>query len=139
VPEPEPRLAYVSYGDVGSLDDLPAPLAPDDVFTAAERRYCAASSTLARWAGRLAAKRAVLDALDGPPGASLLDVEVLPGPHEGQAVPHLCELGHRPVAHLGGAARDACERLGWLGVDVSISHDGGLAVAIAAPRGAGRV
>ena len=138
---PDPRVAFVPFARVGSVDALVAPAAVDAVFTEAERRHCAASSSLARWAGRLAAKRAVLDVLgldglDGldPSHAVLRDVEVVPGGHEGQALPHLCELGHRPVARLSGAAQEACARLGVSGVDVSISHDGGLAVALASPR-----
>jgi holo-[acyl-carrier protein] synthase len=131
---PAPVLAFVPYGDIHSLDDLVAPARPDDVFTAAERRHCAASSSLARWAGRLAAKRAVLQCLGLSPDTDHRDVEVVPGPHEGQALPHLCALGHRPVAHLHGAAADACGVLGLSGVDLSISHDGGLAVALADPQ-----
>jgi phosphopantetheinyl transferase (holo-ACP synthase) len=130
-PLAQPRLAFVPYADVPSVDDLVAPLNCDDVFTAAERRHCTARASLERWAGRLAAKRAVLACLglDG----HLAEVEVVPGPHEGQALPHLCERGHRPVVRLSGAAEAARLRLGLDGVELSISHADGLAAAVAVP------
>jgi phosphopantetheinyl transferase (holo-ACP synthase) len=124
------ELAFVPYDGMASVHELVAPLAADDVYTDAERRHCAARQSLERWAGRLAAKRAVLACL-GEPALSPLEVEVVPGPHEGEALPHLCELGHRPVVRLSGSAAAAATRLGIADVELSISHADGMAVALA--------
>ncbi|HZQ27696.1 MAG TPA: hypothetical protein VFA94_08355 [Acidimicrobiales bacterium] len=127
------ELAFVPYEGVDSVEDLVAPLTAAEVFTEAERRHCAARPSLERWAGRLAAKRAVLASL-GDRAAPLREVEVIPGPHEGEALPHLCALGHRPVVRLSGSAAATAARLHVAGVELSISHGDGMAVALAVGR-----
>lgn len=125
------RLAFVEYDREMSPADLVAPAAVEDVFTVAERVHCSERRSLDRWAGRLAAKRAVLDCLGIDEPASLADVEVVPGPHEGQQLPHLCAFGHRPVVRLAGAVEEARLDAGVECVALSISHAGGVAVAFA--------
>jgi phosphopantetheinyl transferase (holo-ACP synthase) len=111
----------------GSVRELVAGLAPEEVFTSRERRLCAQRRGLASWAGRFAAKQAVLDVL-GEPGL-WTGVEILPAATGLCPDPLRCTASHPPVALITGepAARLAPgER-----VLVSISHADGVAVALA--------
>ena len=103
---------------------LVAPRQLDDVFTARERRFCRRSSTLASWAGRYAAKLAVAELLGDDAPASLAGIEILPARDGTCTDPRRCAMGHPPAVHLETPASDAP-------IAVSISHDGGIAVAIA--------
>jgi len=90
------------------------------VFTENEARYAMGSVNFAeRLAGRFAVKEAVLKALGTGKSGGILwqDVETLPGP------------AGKPVVRLHG---QAVRRAKWKGggtVHVSISHDGGKAIA----------
>lgn len=80
-------------------------------------------------AGRVAAKRAVLDLLGLEPGpAQLADVEVLPRPGPLCRRSAECLHGHPPGVTLHGAL---ALRFAGLGVRVSISHTRSVAVAVA--------
>lgn len=123
------RLVVVDYGRSATPADLVAPHDLAVVFTADERRHCVQGGrSLHHWAGRLAAKRAVLAVLDiAESGRALRAAEIVPGPHERATVePHLCRLGHRPTVHLDARVIPTAET-----VELSISHTDGVAVAIA--------
>lgn len=84
----------------------------DRVFTPAEQAYCDACTTAERYAGRWAAKEAIIKALGH--GVTLREMEILPSP-EGP-----------PVVHLHGAA---AECLAGRRLHLSISHSRDYAVA----------
>ncbi len=92
-------------------------------LTAAEASYCqraGGSWSLERVAGRIAAKEAVMKVLgEGWPRIGWTDIEVLPGSNR------------RPYVTLSGEARALSKSLGMKALDVSITHDGGLAIAAA--------
>lgn len=83
------------------------------LFTDAERVLA-----LPRLAGRLAAKEALAKALGAPTGLQWADAEVI------------VDAGGRPVLLIEGTVAAAAERLGVRRWHVSLSHDGGLAVAV---------
>ncbi|HEX6887865.1 MAG TPA: holo-ACP synthase [Candidatus Nanopelagicales bacterium] len=88
------------------------------VFTPAEQLLCAEQAQ--RFAGRWAAKEAVMKALgQGIGELAPTEIEVLAGP---SGAPALC---------LHGAAATTAADQGWETWQVSISHDGEYATAIA--------
>jgi phosphopantetheinyl transferase (holo-ACP synthase) len=109
-----------------------------EVFSPRERLHRARS--IVSWAGRLAAKRAVLELL-APAGVgadALMAVEILPSPDGlcGRNVDR-CTRPHRPQVRLAppvAASLRPDER-----IDVSISHTDRVVVALAARTGAGHV
>ncbi|AOS61969.1 holo-ACP synthase [Actinoalloteichus hymeniacidonis] len=127
--EPGQLLAGLSTPDT--------PPALDEVFTRAERLRSGAGRTLQHWAGRLAAKHAVLRLLAVEESAEHLgQVEVLPQPSPMCAANTACLHGHPPGVRFGGdLARRVAER-GDEQIRVSISHtqDTALSVAIASAR-----
>jgi holo-[acyl-carrier protein] synthase len=97
--------------------------AADTLFTSRELEYCnARSSRYEHMAARFAAKEAVLKAFGtgkrGP--MRWTDVEILIEPESG-----------RPAVHLEGAVASFAERHGLRQIDVSLSHTGGMALALA--------
>ncbi|KAJ1556016.1 3-oxoacyl-[acyl-carrier-protein] synthase, partial [Cladochytrium tenue] len=101
-------------------------------FTAAERAYCgAAAEPAASYAGRWAAKEAVVKAVSSFAGAGaepvwtrgaaapLVDIEVVR------------EDGKAPEVVLHGEAKEVAARAGVSEVKVTISHSGSYAVAVA--------
>jgi holo-[acyl-carrier protein] synthase len=92
------------------------------VFTPVERAQTAGPMALERLAGRLAAKEAVLKVLQVPSTGAIpwQSVEVLTG---GNGVPYVV---------LSGSAEAIAEWQGISRVDISLSHDGGVAMAVAA-------
>jgi holo-[acyl-carrier protein] synthase len=96
------------------------------VFTTPEVQYCQTrKQSTQHYAGRWAAKEAVLKALGTGwrRGISWRDVQVLNDPHG------------RPEILLAGGARDVCERLGIVRMQISISHCRSHAVAYAIAEG----
>lgn len=89
------------------------PAVADRLFTAAERELPAY-----RLAGRFAAKEAVAKALGAPGGLVWRDVEVLAAD------------GGQPALAIRGTVTAAADRLGVRAWHLSLSHDGGLAVAV---------
>ncbi|GEJ57178.1 holo-ACP synthase [Anaeromyxobacter diazotrophicus] len=86
-------------------------------FTAGERDFCDRfQDRAARYAARFAAKEAASKALGVPDGIGFHDVEVLR------------ERG-APALALSGAAQRRAAELGVSRVHVTLSHDGGVAVA----------
>jgi holo-[acyl-carrier protein] synthase len=86
-------------------------------FTPAERAYCDARRDRAsHYAARFAAKEAAIKALGAPPGMGFRDVEV-----RREAGP--------PRLELSGEAARAAAALGVSRIHLSLTHDGGLAVA----------
>src|SRR5262249_48725960 len=83
------------------------------VYTPHEIEYCTARKAATQhYAGRFAAKEAVLKALGNgwAAGLSLRGFEVRN------------EMGGKPKIALGGAALELCEKLGITEVHISISH-----------------
>src|SRR5260370_17513567 len=70
-----------------------------------------------------AAKEAVAKALGGPPGLRWTDVQVLHGP------------GGAPRLEVRGSVADAAARLGVRAWHLSLSHHGGLSVAMVVAQG----
>jgi holo-[acyl-carrier protein] synthase len=86
-------------------------------FTPAERAYCEARRDRAtHYAARFAAKEAAMKALGAPPGLRFTDFEVT----RDRGAPGLA---------LRGAAARAAAGLGVSAVHLSLTHDGGLAMA----------
>jgi holo-[acyl-carrier protein] synthase len=96
-----------------------------DVFLAKmlsprEAEYCAGPRMVERVAGRVAAKEAVMKVIgQGWPVVGWTDIEVLPGPTG------------RPCVSLTGRALEHAQAIGLGDIDVSITHDGDLAIAAA--------
>ena len=85
----------------------------DRVYTPKEIEYCSnRKSSVQHYAGRWAAKEAILKALGTgwAKGVSWTDIEIRN------------EMGGRPRVRLGGGAREICEEMGIREVLVSISH-----------------
>ncbi|HHY75315.1 MAG TPA: holo-ACP synthase [Firmicutes bacterium] len=96
-------------------------------FTPREAEHCRGAREAERAAGRIAAKEAVMKVLGvGWPSIPWTSIEVLPD-----------ETG-RPSVGLTGKAAGAMARLGLSAVDVSITHDGDLAIAVALGAGTSR-
>jgi holo-[acyl-carrier protein] synthase len=87
------------------------------VFTDSERSYCEAhaAARAVHYAGRFAAKEAMVKALGAPAGLRWRDMELV---SEG-----------RPRFHTSGQAAVALRELGVAQVHVTLSHDGGMALA----------
>ncbi len=83
------------------------------VLTAGER-----SDRVRSMAARFAAKEALAKALGAPRGLRWHDAEVRNEP------------SGRPTLHVTGTVRDACEQQGARTLHLTLSHDGGLAVAM---------
>lgn len=97
----------------------------NDVWTEAEQAYCGGNPE--RLASRWGAKEAAMKALGlGFPDVSFRDIEVT------------SSVGHQPRLHLRGAAATAAEAIGLSDWSVSLSHEGGLAVAFVIGTGTRR-
>jgi holo-[acyl-carrier protein] synthase len=122
--------AVVAFRGCTAPQQLLGPLPVETVFTRAERLRSGGGRTLQHWAGRLAAKYAVLQLLDVPADAEALGaVEVLPELTPLCARNAACLHGHPPGVRLGaalaGRAGDDAR------VRVSVSHTADVAVAVA--------
>jgi holo-[acyl-carrier protein] synthase len=96
------------------------------VFTSAEQAYCSFYKQPAeRYAGRWAAKEAVLKALGTgwSGGIGWRDVEIVN------------EASGKPICHLSGAARQHAAHLGIAEIQVTLSHCAAYAVAFAVAIG----
>lgn len=90
------------------------------VLTTGESEYCRGPREAEKVAGRVAAKEAVMKVLgEGWPSVPWTSIEILPGD------------GGRPNARLSGKALEIFGDLGFSAIDVSITHDAGLAIAVA--------
>ena len=92
----------------------------EKIFTKAETLYCTSySSPAEHFAGHFAAKEAVMKALGhGLEEISFLDIEIF---HEKTSAPKV---------RLSGNAQKYRDELGIKNLEISISHDAGLATAI---------
>jgi hypothetical protein len=127
------RLAcrQVSYDHGGPLFSS----GPDGAFTPAERIHSAGRPGREGLGGRLAAKLAVADVLGhgGADAALLRQIGILPQPRIPCTDPLLCQRGHPPGVVLADDLRGLARRDdgSLIGLDVSISHDCGVAFAAA--------
>ena len=128
----------LTFPAVGSVADLLCRVPPNRVFTAGERQCGLSGGSPATWAGRLAAKAAVLTVLGVPVPANPLpsaeelpwtDVEIPPDAPGLCAAPGTCRLSHRPVAMLHEPAAALLSTGECLAI--SISHSAGTALALA--------
>ncbi|MET8142922.1 holo-ACP synthase [Sphaerisporangium sp. NPDC005288] len=94
------------------------PTLRDRVFTDAEKGLPVASL-----AARFAAKEAVAKALGAPPGLGHREAEITVAEHG------------RPVLGVSGRVAEVAARLGVRRWHVSLSHDGGLAIAYVIAEG----
>ncbi|GAA1307775.1 phosphopantetheinyl transferase [Saccharothrix xinjiangensis] len=127
--------ASVAFGGLTAPWQLVDPMPLEAVFTRAERLRSGAGRTLQHWAGRLAAKHAVLRLLGEPATpANLGAVEVLPRPtplcHRTAACLHGHPPGVRLTGVLGGREAGGGEA-GGARIRVSVSHTADLAFAVA--------
>jgi holo-[acyl-carrier protein] synthase len=92
------------------------------VFTDAERAQTAGPNQIERLAGRFAAKEAVMKVLQVPSAVAVpwRAIEVRTGSNG------------VPFASLTGPAAELAATLGIERIDISLSHDGGIAMAVAA-------
>jgi holo-[acyl-carrier protein] synthase len=97
------------------------------VFTPLEREQCAGPTLLDRLAGRFAAKEAVLKVLQLPTTA------VVPW----QSIEVRTGRNGVPFVVLTGRAAELAESQGIDRIDISVSHDAGIAMAVAAAIPAG--
>lgn len=89
------------------------------VFTPGESSYCGGRRDRGvHYAARFAAKEAASKALGVPAGIRFLDVEVVRGD------------GGAPRLAFSGVAAEAARARGVARVHLSLSHDGGVAVAV---------
>jgi holo-[acyl-carrier protein] synthase len=94
------------------------------VLSEPERRALASRADRATaLAGRFAAKEAVVKALAGAPGVGWHDLEVQSAPKQ------------PPKMALHGPARELADRMGVSRVHISITHDAGVAAAVAILEG----
>ncbi|MFB9534244.1 phosphopantetheinyl transferase [Nonomuraea roseola] len=132
--------AIVGHAGLTSPRELVGDMPLEVVYTRAERLRSAGGRTLQHWAGRLAAKRAVLRLLGLPPTPERLgQVEILPLPTTACRASSACLDGHPPAVRLHGdlAALPSCPAgpaapdggAGW--IRVSISHTDVRAMALA--------
>ncbi len=97
------------------------------LLTPDESEHCRGPREAERVAGRVAAKEAIMKVLgNGWPAISWTSIEVLP------------DKSGRPVVRLSGKAAETMRELGLSAVDVSITHDGDLAIAAALGTGSKR-
>ncbi|MFI0424807.1 phosphopantetheinyl transferase [Spongiactinospora sp. 9N601] len=122
-------FAQVGFAGLTRPQELVADLRLEEVYTRPERLRSGAGRTLQHWAGRLAAKHAVLRLLDVAPTAEhLRGAEVLPRPAANCRRDAGCAHGHPPAVRLvGDLAKLAAERE----IRISISHTGDRALAVA--------
>lgn len=107
----------------GIVDRSPGVL--DRTLTAPERRLPdGRERSVESLAARFAAKEAVAKALSAPPGWSWLDCEIATTPDGA------------PVITLSGALAQAAADRGAERWSVSLSHDGGMAIAFVVASGA---
>ncbi len=89
------------------------------VFTPEEVAFC--RGRVAELAARFAAKEATMKALGtGARGLAWREIEVLPNRRG------------KPLVYLHGLAKKRGEQIGLRGLDVSLTHDAGLAIAVVA-------
>ncbi|WP_245651687.1 phosphopantetheinyl transferase [Streptosporangium amethystogenes] len=122
--------AMVSFAGLSRPKELLGEMRLEQVYTRPERLRSGTGRTLQHWAGRLAAKRAVLRLLDVAETAERLgQAEVLPRPTPLCSRSAVCLHGHPPGVRLSGALADAAgdrER-----IRISISHTAACALAVA--------
>ncbi|MGA7688250.1 MAG: holo-ACP synthase [Jiangellales bacterium] len=112
-------MAVVGIGvDVVDVDRFAAALVRTPGFAARVLTAGEHSDRVRSMAARFAAKEALAKALGAPRGLRWHDAVVRNEP------------SGRPVLDVTGTVHDACERQGVGAVHLTMSHDGGLAVAM---------
>jgi holo-[acyl-carrier protein] synthase len=129
--------AAVRFGGLTRPQQLIDGMDLHEVFTRGERIRSGAGRSIQHWAGRLAAKRAVLDLLGVTADAVHLgQVEVLPRPTALCDRSARCRHGHPPAVRLHSALIERVRHRGIEQIRLSITHaaDTALAVALVGPR-----
>jgi holo-[acyl-carrier protein] synthase len=126
-------MAVVAVGlDLARIDRLEAAYARrgerllERLYTAGERAYCDARQTrFQSYAGRFAVKEAVMKVLGTgwARGVRWVDIEVVR------------ERGAAPRCVLHGRAGEIARARGIASIHVAITHDGGIAAAVAVAEG----
>lgn len=94
----------------------------DRLFTPGEQAYCdARKARFTHYAGRFAVKEAVMKVLGTgwANGVRWVDIEVVRAP------------GMAPRVELHGRSKEIAAQLGITGIHVTITHDAGIAMAVA--------
>ncbi len=111
---------------VGSFLERHGQRGLDRLFTAGEQAYCEArASRVVSYAGRFAVKEAVMKVLGTgwSEGVRWVDIEVVRDPDQA------------PRCVLHGESKNIAERKGIAAIHVTITHDAGLAAAVAVAEG----
>jgi holo-[acyl-carrier protein] synthase len=91
----------------------------DRVLSSEERAFCEQRRDVAvPFAGRFAAKEAMIKALGAPEGLRFHDMTVVPA------------RGGPPQMQLSGAGAEAAKRMGASRIHLTITHDAGFAAAV---------
>jgi phosphopantetheinyl transferase (holo-ACP synthase) len=125
--------ARVAFAGVATPAALVHPAQVANVFTRAEQVRSISGRTIAHWAGRLAAKYAVVALLGGDTcGAGQLgEAEVLPRPTAACRRSAACLDGHPPAVRLRGSLAALAAARGVAEIQISVTHAAGVAVAVA--------
>ena len=125
-------IALIEHREYGSTEEMLGRMRIDEVFTREEQIRSGRGSSLQHWAGRLAAKQAVLRLIGVPTTASWMQqAQVLPAPTRNCEANHKCMHGHPPSVVFGPELELAAVLVGIRGAEVSITHTERTAMAIA--------
>lgn len=127
-------VAMIDFGGMSTPEQMLGRMDPDRVFTRGERLRSRQGVTLQHWAGRLAAKQAVLRLIGVPVTEEwLYQAEVVPAPSPLCRSDHRCLHGHPPRVVLGPDLELAAMSEGCEAVTVSITHSDSTSLAVATP------
>lgn len=127
-------VAMIDFGGFHTPEQMLGRMDPDRVFTRVETLRSRQGVTLQHWAGRLAAKHAVLRLLGLPVTEEwLFQAEVVPSPSSLCRSDHRCLHGHPPRVVLGPDLELAVMADGCDAVVVSITHSDTTSLAVAVP------
>lgn len=125
-------VGMVEHGGVRSLEIMLGSMEPGRVFTRGERIRSGRGRTLQHWAGRLAAKQAVIRLIGVPATEEWMhQAEVAPAPTPLCRGDHRCFHGHPPALIMGPDLEIEAALAGVRDVALSITHTDTTALAVA--------